>query len=112
MKQGGNFFFPFSYSSLSVVAACGTTEQVEPEESRKKERWPFGIVNAMSLVGVMVFLIFLFASTVEAQSRRVPPPTPTPTPKDDDTIRVDTEEIKLNITAFSADGDFVPDVTE
>jgi VWFA-related protein len=59
-------------------------------------------------------LLFVFASTIDAQSRRVPPATPTPTPvvKEDDTERVETEEIKLNVVAFNDDGDFVADVKE
>jgi VWFA-related protein len=59
-------------------------------------------------------LLFVFSSLAPAQSRRVPPPTPTPTPtpREDDTERVDTEEIKLNVTAFSDSGEFVTDVRE
>ena len=45
-----------------------------------------------------------------AQSGRVAP-TPTPTPNDD-TVRVVTEEIKLNVLAFDENGDFFRDVTE
>ena len=44
-----------------------------------------------------------------SQSRRV---TPTPTPRDDETERVVTEEIKLNVLAFDEDGKFFRDVTE
>lgn len=61
----------------------------------------------------MVLSVLLSAGTgVWAQSRRVPPPTPTPTPREDDTERVETEEIKLNVVAFSEAGDFVNDVKE
>lgn len=56
--------------------------------------------------------MLFFVTGAFAQSRRVPPPTPTPTPRDDDTIRVDTEEIKLNVTAFTDDGEFISDVKE
>jgi VWFA-related protein len=45
-----------------------------------------------------------------AQSGRVAP-TVTPTPRDDDTERVLTEEIKLNVLAFDDKGQFVKDVT-
>ena len=57
-------------------------------------------------------LLVAFVSLAPAQSRRVPPRTPTPTPRESDTERVDTEEIKLNVTAFSENGDFVTDVKE
>ncbi len=50
-------------------------------------------------------------SEISAQSRRVPQATPTPTPEAD-TERVETEEIKLNVVAFSEAGDFVTDVKE
>lgn len=45
-----------------------------------------------------------------AQSGRVAP-TVTPTPRDDDTERVLTEEIKLNVLAFDDNGQFFKDVT-
>ncbi len=39
--------------------------------------------------------------------------TPTPTPFDDDVpVKVVTEEIKLNVSAFNRFGEFVPDVTK
>jgi VWFA-related protein len=112
MKQGGNLFLTFSYSSSSVVKTCQTTEQDEQEEIRKKKRTRFASFTGISLVGGLFFLFVLFASTVPAQSRRVPPATPTPTPREDDTERVDTEEIKLNVVAFNDDGEFVGDVKE
>ncbi|MFN0138668.1 MAG: VWA domain-containing protein [Pyrinomonadaceae bacterium] len=49
----------------------------------------------------------MFAS---AQSGRVVA-TPTPTPTDE-TLRIDTEEIKLNVLAFDERGEFFRDVTE
>ena len=49
-----------------------------------------------------------FGSFADAQSGRVQP-TPTPTPADD-TVRVVTEEIKLNVLAFDENGDFFRDV--
>lgn len=57
---------------------------------------------------MVVFFAALFASTAAAQSRRVQP-TPTPTPADDP-IRVAVEEIKLNVLAFDAKGEFFRDV--
>jgi VWFA-related protein len=56
-------------------------------------------------------LIFvgLLAVLADAQSRRVRP-TPTPVP-DDETVRVHTEEIKLNVLAFDEKGNFHTDVT-
>lgn len=68
---------------------------------------------ARSLTLVFVAAIF-FASmpSVSAQSRRVPPPTPTPTPREDDTERVLTEEVKLNVVAFDDNGQFVGNVKE
>jgi VWFA-related protein len=62
------------------------------------------------LCASVILVAFVFFAP--AQSRRVPPPTPTPTPRESDTERVDTEEIKLNVTAFSENGDFVTDVKE
>ena len=57
-------------------------------------------------------LVALFCGTqfASAQSGRVAP-TVTPTPRDDDTERVLTEEIKLNVLAFDDKGQFVQDVT-
>ncbi len=57
-----------------------------------------------------VIFILLFAATVSAQSGRVQS-TPTPTPEDD-TLRITTEEIKLNVLAFDEKGDFYRDVNE
>jgi len=54
-----------------------------------------------------VLLLALAAGAATAQSGRVQP-TPTPTP--DDTVRVVTEEIKLNVLAFDGKGDFFRDV--
>ncbi len=54
-------------------------------------------------------LLLLFAFAANAQSGRVQP-TPTPTPVDE-TLRVETEEIKLNVLAFDEKGEFFQDVT-
>ncbi|MEO7672803.1 MAG: VWA domain-containing protein [Pyrinomonadaceae bacterium] len=48
---------------------------------------------------------------VYAQSGRVQP-TPTPADKEGDTVRIVTEEVKLNVIAFDENGKFVPDVSE
>ena len=58
-----------------------------------------------------VFLALSLYAAAAAQSGRVQP-APTPTPRDDDTLRVVTEEIKLNVLAFDEDGNFFRDVTE
>ncbi len=55
-------------------------------------------------------LILLFSISGFAQSGRVTA-TPTPTPVDE-TLRVMTEEIKLNVLAFDEDGKFFRDVTD
>lgn len=54
-------------------------------------------------------VIIALALTASAQSGRIQA-TPTPTP-DNDTIRIDTEEIKLNVLAFDEHGEFFRDVT-
>ena len=59
---------------------------------------------------LLLILAGLPATTI-AQSRRVPQPKPTP-PIEDDTERVETEEIKLNVVAFDGNGNFVGDVKE
>jgi Mg-chelatase subunit ChlD len=56
------------------------------------------------LLGILCSLAILG----HAQSRRVAP-TPTPTPEAD-TIRIRTEEIKLNVLAFDESGNFYRDV--
>lgn len=61
---------------------------------------------------VVMAVMFFFVVAGVAQSRRVPPPTPTPTPREDDTVRIDTEEIKLNVVAFDDNDRFVADVKE
>jgi Mg-chelatase subunit ChlD len=56
----------------------------------------------------VLFLSICGLSAASAQSRRIAP-TPTPTPKDE-TERIITEEIKLNVLAFDERGAFFPDV--
>lgn len=62
----------------------------------------------VKLSGIAAVVLF-FVCGAFAQSGRVQP-TPTPTP-DEDTVRIATEEIKLNVLAFDKDGDFFKDVT-
>ncbi len=65
-----------------------------------------------SLIGraaICVGIIVVAATFSHAQSRRVQP-TPTPTPADE-ILRIDTEEIKLNVLAFDERGEFFRDVT-
>jgi Mg-chelatase subunit ChlD len=54
------------------------------------------------------FVMVCGALSITAQSRRIAP-VPTPTPKDE-TERINTEEIKLNVLAFDERGAFFPDV--
>lgn len=69
----------------------------------------FGIKHKMKVLSSFSFaavLFFFLASLANAQSGRV---QQTPTP--DDTIKVTTEEIKLNVLAFDDRGNFFRDVT-
>ncbi len=112
MKQSRRFFLTFPCSSFSVVNSYLNSDRDDLEERSTKGGAGFGSFKSMSLLLGLFFLFFLFASAVPAQSRRVPPATPTPTPRDSDTIRVETEEIKLNVVAFDEYGEFVGDVKE
>ncbi len=58
-----------------------------------------------SIKTAKIFLLIFFLLTVSKAQK----PTPNPTP-DEETDRVFTEEIKLNISAVNADGKFVADV--
>ena len=50
--------------------------------------------------------VFIFATAISLNAQ-----TPTPTPTDDnDPVKVDTEEIKVNVSAFDRFGEFVPEV--
>ena len=61
-----------------------------------------------SAILTAILALFFFSLSSPAQSRRIAP-TPTPTPKDE-TQRINTEEIKLNVLAFDERGAFFPDV--
>lgn len=67
--------------------------------------------KALRFLVFTAMLLIVSTTIVSAQSRRVPP-KPTPTPRDPETERVETEEIKLNVTAFNNGGNFVTDVKE
>ena len=58
-----------------------------------------------SIKTAKIFLLILFLFTVSNAQK----PTPTPT-QDEETDRVFTEEIKLNVSAVNTDGKFVADV--
>jgi len=64
--------------------------------------------SAFGPFAILLALLAVFAASANAQSGRVQA-TPTPTPADD-TVRVVTEEIKLNVLAFDRDGKFFEDV--
>jgi VWFA-related protein len=96
------FFSAVPRSSVcSVVGFTGARESGERRGRRRLLRLLFA-----------VSFFFVLASLTPAQSRRVPPATPTPTPHEDDSERVATEEIKLNVVAFDDNGDFVGNVKE
>lgn len=66
----------------------------------------------MKSCGLLFTILFLLlAGVASAQSRRVQP-TPTPTPPGDESIRVDTEEVKVNFLAYDEAGNFVANVQE
>lgn len=68
------------------------------------------MTRARSGIVFAVFVILLgLMLTAHGQSRRVSP-SPSPTPPDDDAVRINTEEIKLNVLAFDEQGKFVGDV--
>lgn len=69
--------------------------------------------SIISVICRIVFGAAVFAAVPAlafAQSGRVAP-SPTPTPPDEETERVLTEEIKLNVLAFDENGEFFSDVT-
>jgi len=68
-------------------------------------RFKHHLSSFAAVIGVALFLI----GSATAQSRRTAP-TPTPTPAED-TERVITEEVKLNVLAFDEQGQFFSGVT-
>ncbi|MBK8465932.1 MAG: VWA domain-containing protein [Chloracidobacterium sp.] len=110
------------HNIYSVPHRCGTVWN-DGTAFWMKERWDSfntrvvggilseGLVHqtfTMRLIKIAVF-IFACAAFASAQSGRVQQ-TPTP-PSGDDTIKVSTEEIKLNVLAFDDKGNFFRDVT-
>lgn len=65
-------------------------------------------MKILSAAFFAAFSFLTFALSVSAQSGRV---QQTPTPPPDDTIKISTEEIKLNVLAFDEKGNFFSDVT-
>lgn len=61
-------------------------------------------------ITILLSLLVFAVVTGNAQSRRVLP-RPTPPPAEDETEKVYTEEIKLNVLAFDKAGNFYPEVT-
>ncbi len=61
----------------------------------------------MRSAGIALILSFFLIGTANAQSRRT---TPEPTPTPEETVKVATEEIKVNALAFDLDGEFAPDL--
>jgi VWFA-related protein len=70
--------------------------------------WTMKLLDGIRMV--VLFMVFFAASVsvMHAQSGRIQA-TPTPTPVDE-TVKVLTEEIKLNVLAFDEDGNFFRDV--
>ncbi len=64
-------------------------------------------MNELRLIAT-IFAFLAFVGSMTAQSGRVQP-TPTPVPEDE-TVRVVTEEVKVNVLAFDESGQFVSDV--
>jgi Mg-chelatase subunit ChlD len=66
--------------------------------------------SSIRSLGIVLVAVLFGSAIVSGQSGRVTP-TPTPTPPDD-TVRVTTEEIKLNVLAFDEEGKFFRDVND
>ena len=76
-------------------------------------RGPFAasqvIMGNLERLAFVSGLLLLLVMAAAGQSRRVAP-TPTPTPSEDEPVRVETEEIKLNVLAFNEAGKYSGDV--
>src|SRR5687767_15950993 len=93
------------FVSRSVYSFGWTVKKGDTGKDRTREvHFQFNAARLFTIA-----LLFIFVLSISAQSRRVPPPTPTPPPMDDDTERVETEEIKLNVVALNDGGEFVGD---
>jgi VWFA-related protein len=89
--------------------ASDASQTIENKATRENR----GVRRASTLIlSFAVVLLIVGVSAGIAQSGRGPKPTPTPPTRDDDAERVDTEEVKLNVTAFTENGEFVTDVKE
>lgn len=64
------------------------------------------LLSRTGFLVLILILLFLFSLDLRAQTAA---PTPVPTPPEQ-VERVETEEIKLNISAFDTNGEFVKDV--
>ncbi|PYS92166.1 MAG: hypothetical protein DMF62_01205 [Acidobacteria bacterium] len=69
------------------------------------------MISAASKIVFLLFSFLLLAALASAQSGRVQPKA-TPTPPEDDPVKVDTEEVKLNLLAFDERGQFFQGVTK
>ncbi|MEP6703927.1 MAG: VWA domain-containing protein, partial [Acidobacteriota bacterium] len=96
-------------STSSGVDSFTCIENYRSHENKSKNTDLRKIVRSIALIFIAA-IFFACMPSVSAQSRRVPPPTPTPTPREDDTERVLTEEVKLNVVAFDDNGQFVGNV--
>src|SRR5258708_683174 len=64
-------------------------------------------VGFRSVLAILVILAAAVFAASAQSGRGQPSPTPTP----EDTVKIQTEEIKLNVLAFDEDGKFFPNVT-
>ena len=93
-------------------ASCGSVVERGDNDEMGGQHERNYMNRSIEILVLSLLLSLLFVLSTSAQSRRVPQATPTPPARDDDTVRVDTEEIKLNVTAFDDDGHFISDVKE
>lgn len=64
-------------------------------------------VQLLRSLGVVLALVLLNGLAIAQSGRATPRPTPPPDP---DTVRIVTEEVKLNVSAFNSSGGFFPGV--
>ncbi|MBO0236606.1 hypothetical protein, partial [Vibrio parahaemolyticus] len=57
----------------------------------------------------LMMVLLVVVSIAQGQSGRTRP-TPTPTPGDDESVKIITEEVKLNVVALDDNGKFFPGV--
>src|SRR5436305_14735510 len=63
-------------------------------------------MSSMLIRPIFFSAVFVSALAVSSNSQVIPLPTPTP----DETVRVSTEEVKINVVAHDPNGRFVDDV--